>query len=289
VRTAVRITVATVSVLAIAAFVASRAGERGSIRPDVPTVRPIRVLPPDSIIAGPVDTQATVGAYLLRVVRDTVAGDQIVDIARAGHRVFAVRAFGARLELVGRDITGDHLPDVVVRQHTGGMHCCLQATVLGLGPTLIDHGTIDAADGDIEFDDLDNDGVLEAKINDFRFAYWRDYAFVETQAPEVILRFRSGGYRPACDLMAEDAPDSVTLVRKARELTDGWHSGNPPAEFWGYAVELIYAGQADVAWRWLDRSWPRDIGGKDEFFKDLREKLQGSPCWSPAPGERTVS
>jgi hypothetical protein len=287
-RTAVRLTVATVSVLAIAAFAASRAGERGVVRPDVPTARPIRVLPPDSVIAGPVDTQATVGAYTLRILRDTAAGDQIVDIALRGHRVFAVRAFGARLELVGRDLTGDRSPDVVVRQYSGGMHCCSQATVLGLGPTLINYGTIDGADGDIEFDDIDNDGVMEAKVNDFRFAYWRDYAFVETQAPDVILRFRAGGYQPACDLMHEDPPDNATLNRRARELTDGWHAGNPPAEFWGYAVDLIYDGQADLAWRWLDRAWPRAIGGKDEFMKDLREKLRGSPCWSPPPGDRMV-
>lgn len=288
-NTAIRVVVATVSVLAIAAFAASRAGERGIVAPDVPTARPIRVLPPDSVIAGPVDTTATIGAYTLRVLRDTAEGDQIVDIARAGHRVFAVRAFGARLELVGRDITGDHQPDVVVRQYSGGMHCCSQATVLGLGATLVNYGTIDGSDGDIEFDDIDGDGIPEAKINDFRFAYWRDYAFVETQAPDVILRFRNGGYEPACDMMEEDAPDNATLARKARELTDGWHNGNPPAEFWGYAVDLIYGGRADLAWRWLDRSWPRGIGGKEEFLKELREKLRGSPCWSPADRERVVS
>jgi hypothetical protein len=288
-RTAVRLTVATVSVLAIAAFIASRMGEKGTPAPDVPTARPIRVLPPDSVIAGPVDTQATIGAYTLRVLRDTAAGDQIVDIARGGHRVFAVRAFGARLELVGRDLTGDRSPDVVVRQYSGGMHCCSQATVLGLGPTLVNYGTIDGADGDIEFDDIDNDGVMEAKVNDFRFAYWRDYAFVETQAPDVILRFRGGGYQPACDLMREDAPDNATLNRRARELTDGWNAGNPPAEFWGYAVDLIYGGQADLAWHWLDRAWPRAIGGKDEFLGDLRDKLRGSPCWSPPHNDRVVS
>jgi len=285
-RTAVRIVVATVSVLAIAALAARRVGERGMSTPDVPTARPIRVLPPDSVIDGPVDTQATIGAYSLRVLRDTAAGDQIVDIALRGHRVFAVRAFGARLELVGRDVTGGHIPDVVVRQYSGGMHCCSLATVLGLGPTLINYGTIDGADGDIEFDDLDDDGAMEVKLNDFRFAYWRDYPFVETQAPDVILRFRGGGYQPACDLMHQDPPDNATLAAKAHELTDGWHAGNPPAEFWGYAVDLIYGGQADLAWRWLDRSWPRDISGKDEFLKDLRDKLQGSPCWSPGPGER---
>lgn len=289
VRTPVRIAIATAVVLGAATLLARRAGERGTVRPGDPTLRAIRVLPPDSIISGPVDSQITIGAYTIRLIRDTAAGDRIVDITQRGHRVFAVRAFDARFELAGRDLTGDRIPDIVVHQFSGGMHCCLQATVLSLGDTLANWGTINGADGDIEFDDLDGDGIMEAKVNDFRFAYWREYAFVETQAPEVILRFRNGAYGPACDLMSEELPDQATLARKGRELTDGWTGGDPPAEFWGYAVDLIYSGHADVAWRWLDQAWPDRIGGKREFLDELREKLRGSPCWNPPPEGRAAA
>ncbi len=150
--------------------------------------------------------ESTIGTYQLRVVKDTIANDRIVDIRQNGHRVFALRAADARLELIGRDVNGDHVPDVVVQSFSGGMHCCAQATVLELGPTLLQLGTIDGADGDIVFDDLDGDGVPEVKIGDFRFAYWREYTFAETQVPDVILAWRNGSYRPACDLMKEDPP-----------------------------------------------------------------------------------
>ena len=276
-------------VLAIAGILwASRAGEKGSIRPDVPTARAIRVLPPDSVITGPVDAEHKVRGYDIRLVRDTAAGDQIVDITRNSHRVFAVRSTNIDLDSVGVDITGDRIPDLIVQAFTGGMHCCTQATVLSLGDTLSVLGTINGADGEVEFYDPDDDGILEVKVGDYRFAYWREYAFVETQVPEVILRFRHGGYEPACDLMAEDAPSQATLDRRARELTDGWTAGDPPAGFWGYAVDLIYAGHADIAWRWLDRAWPQNIEGKAEFISDLRETLRGSPCWSPAPTARPI-
>jgi hypothetical protein len=270
-------------VVTAAVLLARKTGERGSVKPDIPTAGAIRVLPPDSIIAGPVLADTSIGSYRIRVIHDTAVNDKIVDVLQNGHRVFAVRAADARIESAGKDITGDHIPDLVVQEYSGGMHCCSQATVLSLGPSLTTLGTIDGADGDIVFEDADGDGIPEVKIGDFRFAYWRDYSFAETPVPDVILAWRNGAYHPACDLMEEKAPAPSVLARKTRELTQGWTAGDPPPGFWGYAVDLIYQGHADVAWRFLDRGWPATITGKDEFFKDLRERLQGSPCWSPPP------
>ena len=60
-RTVARIAIATAAVLGIAALLAHRAGERGSLRPDVPTARAIRVLPPDSEFTGTVSERHQVG------------------------------------------------------------------------------------------------------------------------------------------------------------------------------------------------------------------------------------
>ena len=278
-----RIVIATAIVLVAALLVARKSGEKGAVPRQGPIATPIRVPPPDTAIAGIIDTQVTVESYDIRVIRDSTQGDRVVDIMHRGHRVFAMRANDAHLELVGKDVNGDRVPDVVIQAFSGGMHCCSQAIVLGLGPTIQRLATIDGADGEIVFDDLDGDGRMEVKIGDFRFAYWRDYAFAETQVPDVILAWHDGAYRPACDMMRDDAPSARTLAARARELSRGWTQGDPPAGFWGYAVDLIYAGHPDLAWRWLDRSWPASISGKGEFLRDLRDKLQGSPCWSPPP------
>lgn len=280
-RTGARIAVATLAVVGSAIVLARRTGERGTVKPDLPTATAIRVLPPDSVISGPVLADSGIGSYRIRLVHDTVANDKIVDILQNGHRVFAVRAADARLESVGKDITGAHLPEVVVQTFSGGMHCCSQAMVLGLGPTLTQLGTIDGADGDIVFEDLDGDGIPEVKIGDFRFAYWRDYSFAETPVPDVILAWRQGAYRPACDLMRDRAPSPALLARKARELARGWGAGDPPPGLWGYALDLVYEGHADLGFRFLDRAWPDSIAGKDEFVKDLKDHLRGSPCFSP--------
>ncbi len=287
-RPLLRYGLATTAVLGAAALLARRAGDR-PVPQAPPTARPIRVLPPDSVIAGPVESEHRVGDYRLRLVRDTVERDRIVDIAWRGHRVFAVRAADARLERVGEDVTGDRVPDVVVMLYSGGLHCCSSATVLSLGDTLRVAGTIAGGDGDIEFDDLDGDGVPEVKVQDWRFAYWRDYAFVETAAPDVILRYRAGAYQPACDLMRIDAPGERELRARARELSDGWLNGDPPAGLYAYALDLIYGGHADLAWRFFDLAWPRDAGDKAEFLDDFRRQLAGSPCWSPPPPGRPAT
>jgi hypothetical protein len=274
-----RASVATVLVLGIAALLAPKVGERPRVT--APEARPIRVLPPDSVIAGPVLAEYRVRNYLLQIIHDTVENDRIADIKLQGHRVYAVRAMDVRFDPVGVDITGDRIPDVVVHQFSGGIHCCSRATIFSLGDSLVELGTINGGDGEVTLEDVDGDGLPEIRVADWRFAYWRNYAFVETQAPEVLFRFRDGAYRVACDLMAREAPDSLELRARARELTDGWRSGDPPSDFWGYAVDLVYQGHADLALGWLDRSWPSSIPGKTEFLRALREKLRGSPCWDP--------
>jgi hypothetical protein len=276
-------------VLAWAALLAWRGSAKVRLRRGVPTARAIRVLPPDSVIAGPVLEEHRIGAFLVRLIADSAARERIVDIKQNNHRVFAARAADAHLEFVGKDITGDHVPDVVVQAFSGGMHCCTQATILSLGAQLTTVATIEGADGDVEFDDLDGDGIPEVKVGDWRFAYWREYAFVETQVPEVILRYDNGAYRPACDLMKAPSPDRAALERKARTLTDGWTIGDPPAEFYGYILDLIYGGHADLAWRWVDRAWPAGVAGKDEFLTDFKDRLQGSACWSPPLPERPTA
>ena len=285
-RTALRIAIATAAVLGVAALVARRAGEppRRTRREDV--ARPIRVLPPDSAISGRVEEEHTVGRYTLQLIADTTAREKVVDVRLGRHRVYAVRAMTVRLEHVGTDITGDGVPDVVVQAFTGGLHCCSQAIILSLGDSLADLGSIDGADGEVEFEDLDGDSLPEARVGDWRFAYWRDYPFVETEAPSVILKFRDGAFRPACDLMRDDPPDERTLRQRARELSRGWVAGDPPPDLWGYAVDLVYAGHPDLAWRFLDLAWPTRVPGKDEFVRDLKDRLNGSPCWSPAPERR---
>ena len=249
----------------------------------LPTAAPITAVPPDSAITGPVVDQRSLGAYTIRVVEDTASHERVVDITREGRRVFARRSADWRIEHFGEDLTGDGQPDLLLIEFTGGLHCCTRGTVLGLGRTFREYGTIDGADGDVVLDDVDGDGIPEIKVGDFRFAYWRDVPFSDTPVPEMIYRFRDGRYEVACDLMREPEPRDATLRRQARALAHGWTSGDPPVDLWSAAVDYVYAGNPDAAWRLLDLAWPPGIPGHDDFLADLKGKLAGSPCWTPGP------
>lgn len=262
------------------------AGGRGG----TPVAPPMRALPPDSEFGGPIAAQQSVGPYQIRVYSDTAAGDEVLDIKRAGRRVYARRGEQFALEHVGEHLTSDRLPGLVVSEYTGGLHCCTRVTVLGLGPAeLRDYGTIEGGDGDVEFEDLDGDGIPEVRVGDWRFAYWRDTPFSDTPVPAVILRFRGDGYRVACDLMRTPAPDSAELARKARRLSSGWESSDPPTDLWAYGVDLVYGGHPDLAWKFFDMAWPSEIPGKADFVRDLREMLTSSPCWSEPPPARPAT
>ncbi len=249
----------------------------------LPTAAPLGAVPPDSAINGPVADERTLGAYHVRIVEDTASHEKVVDITQAGRRVFARRSADWRIDHFGEHLTGDGQPNFLLIEYTGGLHCCTRGTVLSLGPQFRDYGTIDAADGDLTLDDVDHDGIPEIKVGDFRFAYWRDVPFSDTPVPEVLYRFREGRYEVACDLMREPAPREAALRRQARELARGWTTGDPPVDLWSAAVDYVYSGNPDAAWRLLDLAWPADNPGHDEFIADLKGRLAGSPCWTPGP------
>jgi hypothetical protein len=249
----------------------------------LPVAPALRAIPPDSVIRGPVVDERRVGEFQIRIVDDSASRERVVDITHAGRRVFARRSADFRIERAGQDLTGDGQPDAMIVEFTGGLHCCTRATILGLGREFRDYGTIDGADGDVMLEDVNRDGVPEIKIGDFRFAYWRDVPFSDTPVPEVLLRFRRRGYEVACDLMRQPPPDDASLRETARELAGGWKTGDPPPEFWGFAVDLVYAGNADQAWRLFEVGWPPGNPGRDEFVRELRARLADSPCWRPAP------
>jgi len=145
-----RLGVVLIALVAAIVLLRSRSGERGA---PTATGAPIMAVPPDSEFSGIVEVERRVGDYLLRVIHDTTSDERVFDLKLRGRRAWAVRAATIRLLRIGRDITGDGVPDVVVEQFSGGMHCCTQSTVLSLGSAVHDYGTINGADGEVEFED----------------------------------------------------------------------------------------------------------------------------------------
>lgn len=189
---------------------------------------------------------------------------------------------------IGEDINGDKAPDLIVTQYSGGAHCCFSYSIVtfdGPAPRVIAH--IPAADGGAAFVDIDGDGVLEMRVQEQAFRYWKT-SFAESPAPEVILRWDGAAYVVAPELMAGPAIAEEALAGRAREIAEiaAKDASAKPSDtlwklslLWRTMLELIYTGHAERAYGFFDEAWPVSLPGKDSFRREFDRQLRSSRFW----------
>lgn len=250
--------------------------------------------------------------YVVRVYFDQVAkdgSDAYYEILKDNKPVFRQKAAykgeqffigtmddkdpDATLVKIGKDITGDGQPDVVISEWSGGANCCLTIHIFEIGSTFRQIGTIAAKYGDtgphfMHMDDKDSKNAgLKLQVGDWTFANWHS-DFADSPAPKVILRFSDGAYRVSPDLMRSPIPSvsdldaRVAAIRtyKNNSKSKSWPGADISPTLWATMLDLIYTGHAGDAWKFLDRAWPPQISGKDAFARDFRAQLKRSPYWS---------
>jgi hypothetical protein len=236
--------------------------------------------------------------YEVRTYRAGEDGDplQAFEILKSGRRIYSnVDNDGLKYNIgcvndddvgslkirPGKDITGTGKPNLVISDWTGGAHCCFSYFVFELGDDVKEIGRINAADGDgCQFQE-ERDGKVDFVIDDWTFAYW-GASFLASPAPEIIMRYESGGYKIATDLMVKATPsreEFQKLVEKGRRVPRD-DEGGPTSGFWEIMLNLIYSGHADLAWKFCDQSWPGDLKAKHQFLHAFRLQLSKSPYWS---------
>jgi len=193
----------------------------------------------------------------------------------------------AALVTMGRDITGDGQPDLLISEWTGGANCCLILHIFEIGSSFRKIADIDAEFGDQgpHFVELSKGPGLQVQIYDWTFANWHS-DFADSPAPKVILRYQDRKYRVAPDLMRTPSVDSKDLAEKTesvrvagKELHGSWPDAEVPPQLWGTMLDLMYSGHSDAARQFLDDAWPKQVGGKDAFRRDFDKQLRTSPYW----------
>jgi hypothetical protein len=237
--------------------------------------------------------------YAVRISANSLDRDDLilvwdgssVDILKSRRRVYAERSYKLWIEHVGKDITGNGVPNLVVAEHTGGAHCCNVIHLFEIGKEFRKIAELDGAHSQVLFKDLDGDLKPEVLMKDWTFAYWRSSFTGSSKPPTVILRYRDGAYRVAADLMRKPAPSPTELKRRAQRVReDQWwkETGEPPSHLWGYIFELLYTGHGKLAWQFLEMAWRPGVSGKDEFLREFRDQLSASPFW-PLDSKRVLS
>src|SRR5262245_28132187 len=178
------------------------------------------------------------------------------------------------------------MPVLVVQLYSGGAHCCSTYQLLGLSKhgAVLPLASIDSEDSECEFRDLDGDAVAECRLRDCTFRYW-NACFACSPFPEIILRWNGNAFELATDLMAKPPPSDAALAAQGDELRAAHDPARhddrtiPPPEYWGTMLDLIYAGNADSAWRFAELAWPPELENRDEFLESFRSQLESGPYW----------
>jgi hypothetical protein len=188
----------------------------------------------------------------------------------------------------GTDITGRGHPDMIVSFYTGGAHCCTLHYVFELEPKFKLLATLDARDTwPAYFADLDRNQQYYYLAEDWTFAYWPGN-FVSSPNAPIVLQFvedaKGGKYHLALDKMKKPAPTQREWKDSLHDISQGLiEYGDTEttlaATLWNAVLKLIYSGDSDLAWRFLDEGWPKSREGKEDAFEYFCGTLKTSPYW----------
>jgi len=248
----------------------------------------------------PILTTDSYRDYVVKTSYGPNFGHGHVEILKASHLVWSADGFrffigkmyesdsDAKLVEMGKDITGNGQPDLLISEWTGGAHCCLMFHIFEIGSQFREIATIDEASTDAgPHFRLGQGPGLDIVVSDWTFAYW-ETSFAESPAPDVILRYRNGQYRFAADAMWKAPPKLAELESKAKEIDDtDADEAYPPSALWAEMLDLIYTGHADLARKFLDMSWRPPLSGsrelifrnKQDFWRAFRARLARSRYW----------
>lgn len=210
------------------------------------------------------------------------------------------------------DKTGNGIPDIMIDYFSGGAHCCFSTYFFDLGDTVKLGDILGGGDSQLTVIRKNPKGGLIFRVSDYAFGYWLT-SFAQSPAPTVILEFRNGKLRPNFELMKKAAPTFVVLKKEAQvqiqqlrlEPYNGEKSENcrrpmfidmngttqysfepclykddaSAPVFWGRMLDLIYTGNEELAWQFLDLVWPRQKQGKELFIRDFKDRLLQSWYW----------
>ena len=223
-------------------------------------------------------------------VKISSAGDgdcHLLDIERQGKVLYHDEEigghfyFGADFEK-GVDpfvrLTGQNDPNLVFSKWTGGAHCCFSLHVFELDKDLREIANVDGGNFYPVLEDIDHDGIAEIRVTDDALAYLFS-SFASSAAGDVVLKYSNHEYRVAAEYMVKTAPELDIFNKKIktwrkmlRKHAPDW----PPPSLIQTVTDLFYTGNARAAFALVDRTWPSDVAGKEDFLKAYEEVLEKS-------------
>ena len=188
---------------------------------------------------------------------------------QANKTIFSDHDFGFKINLTGKDINGDGVPDVVLESYSGGAHCCWTYYIISLGPK---PGLITQVYNERPpiFVENKRTGKMEMHTLDGSFDYFDFLSHAETIFPQLYLRLDG---RRLLDISPEYRESYNEEIQAAKhklgpEVLKQFHSvksreelvDHPNRETAGPVLAIIlaylYSGRRAQAHGALQQMWP---------------------------------
>ncbi len=262
--------------------VQNRNGAQAQSQPATASVPSAGVFSPSGQMA-----EKKFGEYTIRIYSgssDQLAGG-FLEILQAGTRVYTGQHESFEIDdtgtPVGADVTGTGNPNLVVKEYSGGAHCCTSFEVFSLGSNFQKLVTIESADCDgAHFQRQDNGGYVFYGCDPAVRMYGASFA--DSAAPGVILRYVNGSFHLAPDLMRKPPPSLDELKAKAADLASNptWSTQDVPGAFWQCVIDLTYSGNSRSADQFVTLAWPVQRTDRNQQIQQFSTQLRKSPYWA---------
>jgi hypothetical protein len=165
------------------------------------------------------------------------------------------------VEIFGKDLTGNGVPNLVIRQWKGSAHGDSEYLVLEINDSVITETDIVDDLLDVKFQDLNNDGITEIAGLDKAYSYFLGDSFAASPCPLVVLSFDKiqAKFVPDKKLMSKRPWSQSQLDKLGLQYKNdpSWsEETRPPSEIFDTMLKLIYSGNEQQAWELFDASWP---------------------------------
>jgi len=228
--------------------------------------------------------EKTFGDYRVRLSGEGIGSLEVYQHGRLIHSqpAFFWGAYST-IKIMGQNITGDGIPDMVIEDYSGGAHCCSSYYIFELGEEFRWLTTFYSGNSPTNFSNIDTDTAWEAVTCDPAYIYWPSYA--SSPCVQVRLYYQQGYYQLDLKAMAEPMPKLKDLKDKAMSIKNSWEKDNDNYRsiptIREEMLNLIYGGHADLAWDFYEWSWlSADIPSKKQFITNFTKRLVGSEYWS---------
>jgi hypothetical protein len=185
----------------------------------------------------------------------------------------------------GTDVTGRGQPDMIVSLFTGGAHCCSIHFVFELQPTFKLLATLNDSDDDMAHFERLADGHYYYVTADWTFGYWPT-CFACSPSALVTLRWtddaKGGGFHLVMDKMQTPAPRTTEWNKElgaAQKVVAAGDADSIGTTMWQTALNLIYGGQSELAWKFVDVLGPKAQQKPFPTLGDFCSLLKTSPYW----------